>query len=149
MAGPTAKGERPRDDRQAVLAEPPRLVQLEKALAAQCQVGDPRWMALLGQLIQASACMRFVHRTRSDVLALYHEVDRACLLESYFAIPSAFTSKWDWTDPWVKGLEPLPASRHSKCVACALTGRASRGFFGSQPRLPRWRLPRRLISRRS
>ena len=58
-----------RDDRQAVLAEPPMLVQLEKAIEAQCQVGDPRWMALLGQWMQASACMRYVHFTRSDVLA--------------------------------------------------------------------------------
>ena len=34
VAGPTGKGEPSRDDRQAVLAEPPTMVQLEKAIEA-------------------------------------------------------------------------------------------------------------------
>ena len=98
---PTAKGERPRDDRQAVLAEPPMLVQLEKAIEAQCQVGDPRWMDLLGQWMQASACMRCVHLTRSDVLAFtgstVHVLGQASFaMQVYsgllFGLPLAVTS---------------------------------------------------------
>ncbi|CAE7628785.1 unnamed protein product [Symbiodinium necroappetens] len=109
VAEGTARQERPRDDKQAVLAEPPMLVQLEQAIEAQCQVGDPRWMALLGQWIQAAACMR---------CALDEAKKGRNRKHFYFAIPSAFTSGWDWTDPWVKAFEQLPVAKRAKCGLC-------------------------------
>ena len=67
-------------------------------------------MALLGQWIQASACMRYVHLTGSDVLFITGSTVHAFSSKGkqrrnrrafYFAIPAAFTSGWDWT--WVTG----------------------------------------------
>ena len=43
-------------------------------------VGEPRWTTLLGQWMQASACVRCIHATRSDVLSITGSTVRACHL---------------------------------------------------------------------
>ncbi|CAE7197794.1 clpC [Symbiodinium sp. CCMP2592] len=53
----TEQRRKPKDERQATLAEPPTLVHLEKVIEERCILGDPRWTAMLGQWMQASSCM--------------------------------------------------------------------------------------------
>ena len=43
-------------------------------------VGEPRWTTLLGQWMQAAACVRCIHVTRSDVLSITGSTVRACHL---------------------------------------------------------------------
>ncbi|CAE7417062.1 clpC [Symbiodinium sp. CCMP2592] len=66
----TEQRRKPRDERQATLAEPPMLVHLEKVIEERCIMGDPRWTAMLGQWMQASSCMRYAHLRRSEVLRI-------------------------------------------------------------------------------
>ena len=65
VAEKTACEKRPRDERQAALAEPPMVVQLEKAIEAQCLVDG-----VAGAMNSSRLACGVVH----------HEVDRACPL---------------------------------------------------------------------
>ena len=65
VAEKTACEKRPRDERQAALAEPPMVVQLEKAIEAQCLVDG-----VAGAMNSSRLACGVVH----------HKVDRACPL---------------------------------------------------------------------
>ncbi|CAE7752814.1 unnamed protein product [Symbiodinium sp. CCMP2592] len=123
----TDQRRKPRDERQATLAEPPMLVHLEKVIEDRCIMGDPRWTAMLGQWMQASSCMRYAHLRRSEVLRITGSTVHAFCNKGkqgrlrqgfYFAIPAAFASGWNWTEPWKEAFEALPKGRRSQCGLC-------------------------------